>query len=228
MNAPPTPSSPAASGKQRLLITACVVVIAASAWWVWRTQFTKPKANQELHAMIGRVMAEETTKTLNGRGKILLITIDARIVPELKWQLDAFHTALDSSAKITVAKTYELETEGKTKYSFGSGLSARRYVRSVNKNEGIDAVVSFAGAPHFKDDEEKELKFKPKLIAESRSADKLTKLFEKKLIDVAVVSRFEFPNPIQGRPKNPRELFIQRFQLVTPENAAKLPAGTEE
>ena len=228
MSPQPSQPHPAKSRKQSILVAACLIVIAAAAWWTYRTQFAKPKTHEELHAMIGRVMAEETTKALNGRGKILLISIDTKAVPELKWQLEAFHKALDSSGKITVAKTYDLETDGKTKYSFGSGLSARRYVRSVNKNEGIDAVVSFAGAPHFKENEDKELKFKPKLIAESRSVDKLKPLFEKKLIDVAVVSRFEFPNPIQGQPKSPRELFIQRFQVVTPENAAKLPAGTEE
>jgi hypothetical protein len=211
-----------------LLIAACVIVIAASGWWTYRTQFARSRTNEELHAMIGRVMAEETTKALNGQGKIIVISIDPKTVPELEWQLDAFHKALDPSGRITAVKTYDLETEGKTKYGFGSGLSGRRYVRTVNKNEGIAAVVSFAGAPNFKDDEEKELKFKPKLIAESRSPAKLKPLFEKKLIDVAVVSRFEFPNPISGRPKNAREFFIQRFQVVTPANADKLPAGTEE
>ena len=178
--------------------------------------------------MIGRVMADETVRVLNGRGKILLIAIDAKAVPELKWQLDGFNNALIASGGITVAKTYDLETEGKAKYTFGAGLSGRRYVRSVNKNEGIDAVVSFAGAPNFKEGEEKELKFKPKLIAESRSPQKLKKLFEQNLLNVAVVSRFEFPNPVSGTPKNAREMFLQRFQVVTAPDAGKLPAGTEE
>jgi hypothetical protein len=228
MSTPPKHSPAAVSWKKPLLIVACFIIIGASAWWMWRTQFAKPKTNEELHDMIGRVMAEETTKALNGQGKIVVIGIDPKAVPELKWQLDAFHKALDPSGRITIVKTYDLETDGKTKYSFGSGLSARRYVRTVNKNEGIDAVVSFAGAPNFKDNEEKELKFKPRLIAESRSPAKLKKLFEQKLIDLAVVSRFEFPNPISGPPKNARELFIQRFQVVTPANADKLPADTDE
>lgn len=178
--------------------------------------------------MIGRAMAEETIRVLNGQGKILVIAIDTKAVPELKWQLDAFHNALDPSGRITVAKTYDLETEGKAKYTFGSGLSGRRYVRTVNKNEGIDAVVSFAGAPNFKDNEEKELKFKPRLIVESRSPQKLKKLFDQKLVDVAVVSRFEFPNPVPGTPRNAREMFIQRFQIVTPQDANKLPVGGDE
>jgi hypothetical protein len=228
MSTPHSPPAPTASRRKTGIALGCIVVIAASGWWTWRTQFARPKAQEELHRMIGRVMAEETIRVLDGRGKILLIAIDTKAVPELKWQLDAFDGALAAASRITVAKTYDLETDGKTKYTFGSGLSGRRYVRSVNKNTGIDAVVSFAGAPHFKDNEEKELKFKPRLIAESRSPQKLKNLFEHKLIDVAVVSRFEFPNPVSGTPKNAREMFIQRFQVVTPQEAGKLPVGTEE
>jgi hypothetical protein len=230
MKASPTPApSPAAPSSRRpLVIAACGLAIAAAAWWAGRWHFAGPRQQEELHRMIGRVLAEETTRVLNGRGKILLISIDTAKVPELKWQLAAFHEALDPGGRITVAKTYDLETEGKSKYTFGAGLSGRRYVRTVNKNAGIDAIVSFAGAPNFKDGEEKELKFTPRLIAESHAPQKLKKLFEQKLIDVAVVSRFEFPNPVSGTPRNPRERFIQRFQVVTPQEAARLPDKTDE
>jgi hypothetical protein len=223
-----TPQSPHASRKQTWTIVGCVVAIAASGWWIWHRQSTGSNAHEQLHAMIGRAMAEETIRVLNGQGRILVISIDIKAAPELKWQLEAFQNALDASGRITVAKTYDLETDGKTKYTFGAGLSGRRYVRTVNKNEGIDAVVSFAGAPNFKDNEEKDLKFKPRLVVESRSPQKLKKLFDQKLIDVAVVSRFEFPNPVSGTPKNAREMFIQRFQVVTPRDADKLPVGSDE
>lgn len=224
-----TPAAPTRTPRRNaLIIGACLAAIAASGWWYWHTQGEDSRHEEELHRMIGRVMAEETVRLLNGRGKILLIAIDTKAVPELKWQLDAFHEGLGNSGGITIAKTYDLETEGKAKYTFGAGLSARRYVRNVNKNPGIDAVVSFAGAPNFKEGEEKELQFKPKLIAESRSPGKLKKLFEGKFIDVAVVTRFEFPNPVQGTPRTPRERFQQRFQVVTAADAAKLPADSDE
>jgi hypothetical protein len=42
------------------------------------------------------------------------------------------------------------------------------------------------------------------------------------------VSRFQFPNPIQGRPRDARELFTQRFQIVTATNAGDLPSGKSE
>lgn len=227
----PAVASPAAPGqprRQALTVLACLAAIAASTWYYWHHRNPGARHEEELHRTIGRVMAEETVRVLGGRGKILLVAIDTKAVPELSWQLDGFHEGLGQATGVTIAKTYDLETEGKSKYTFGAGLSGRRYVRTVNKNPGIDAVVSFAGAPHFKEGEEKELQFKPKLIAESRAPDKLKKLFEGKFIDVAVVSRFEFPNPIQGSPRSPRERFLQRFQVVTPQDAAKLPVESGE
>src|SRR5689334_3228156 len=109
-------SGPAtASRKTPIIVVACLVAIGASWWWMWRANFAGPKRNQELHRTIGRVMAEETIRVLGGRGKILLISIDPKAVPELVWQLDGFNNALDASGGIVIAKTYELESEGKAK-----------------------------------------------------------------------------------------------------------------
>ena len=64
--------------------------------------------------------------------------------------------------------------------------------------------------------------------AEARSADKLKSLFDQKILHAAIVSRFQFPTPIKGKPRTPQEWFDQRFQIVTTNNAAELPAGKGE
>ena len=84
--------------------------------------------------------------------------------------------------------------------------------------------VELAGGPvHRLEEEMAELGKKPKFIAESRSGDNLPDLFENKLIDVAVVSRFEFPAPGPEKPKTPREWFTKRYQIITAQTVGSVP-----
>jgi hypothetical protein len=84
------------------------------------------------------------------------------------------------------------------------------------------------GAPRLTEAELTELNTPPRLIAESRVADKARQPFEQRVLDVAVVSRFQFPTPIKGRPGCLQEWFEQRWQVVTRTNAAALPSGKDE
>jgi hypothetical protein len=83
--------------------------------------------------------------------------------------------------------------------------------------------VSFVGAPELTEAEVAELGKPVKFVAEVRVAEKLKPLFEKKLIDVAVVSRFEFPAPGNKKPRTSREWFDNRFQIISADNAGSLP-----
>jgi hypothetical protein len=82
------------------------------------------------------------------------------------------------------------------------------------------------GVPEISEDEGKELKKTPKLVAESRSADKLSKVFQQKILQTAVVSRFTFPAPVEGKAHTTREWFDKHFQVVTGENFQALLGGT--
>jgi len=72
------------------------------------------------------------------------------------------------------------------------------------------------------DEDLKELARKPRLIAESRSGDNVPGLFEHKLVEAAVVSRFQFPSPGPEKPRTPEEWFVKRYQVITPDDAAQL------
>ena len=223
-----TRATPRSLARQLLTIFFCVAAIAASAFWIYRTQFAAPKFNVALHEAVGRVMAEETARMLGNKGKVVVISIELAGVPELKAQLAAFERALKKFPGVVLHKKYPLETDDKPKYSFGSGLSGRRYVRIVNKNLEADAFVSFVGAPALAPDELKELKKLPPLLAEARSADKLKKPFDQKVLTAAVVQRFQFPTPVKGTPRTSQEWFDQRFQIITATNASNLPGGRDE
>ena len=127
-----------ADQKPVLIVAGLILAIVGAAFTIWRTQFAAPKFNLELHQTVARALAEETAKLINQSGKIVVITVDLASEPELKVQLDEFARAIKRHRKIEVAKTYKVETEDKPKYSFGSGLSARRFVRIVNKNLSLD------------------------------------------------------------------------------------------
>lgn len=210
------------------LIVFLLAAIGGSSFWICRTQFAEEPINEGLHRTIGRVMAEETARLLNSTGRVVVIAMERDKAPELRAQLAEFEKALKEISRIRIKETYNLDTEDQPKYAFGSGLSARRFTRIVNKNQHVDAVVSFVGAPNLGTNDTAEVKRGTKFIALCRSAEKLKKFFETKLIQVAVVSRFQFPNPIQGKPRDVRELFTQRFQVVTAANAGDLPSGQSE
>ena len=216
------------SNKSTLIIIVSLAVVATCSLWLYRTQIGAPKFNQNLHRAVGRTMADQTAKLLGETGRIVVIAIELAGAPELKEQLDEFQRALHNFRGLSISKTYNLETEKKPKYGVGSGLSGRRYVRIVNKNPEADAFVSFVGAPTMSDEEVTELKRVPKFLAEARSADKLKKLFDQKVLQLAIVSRFEFPTPVRGKPGTLQEWFDQRFQVVTAADAKRLPSGKDE
>ena len=126
--------------KKVALATGSILVIAGSSLWIYIHHFAAPKINVPLHQAVGRVMAEETAKLVDNRGKIVVIAIETSHDAELKVQLDEFEKTLKKFSGITVAKTYMLETENRSKYGVGSGLSGRRFIRIVNKNTTADAM----------------------------------------------------------------------------------------
>ncbi len=228
LSKPEAMSSPSAGLKKIALAVGSILVIAGSSCWIYARHFAAPKINVPLHQAVGRVMAEETAKLLDHHGKIVVIAIETAHDSELKAQLDEFEKTLKQFSGVTIAKTYLLETENRAKYGAGAGLSARRFIRIVNKNTTADALVSFVGAPAMKDEEVGQLQGRPKLIVESRSVEKLEKLFTKGLLQVAIVSRFQFPAPVDGNPSTLRQWFDKRFQVVTAEMVGALPDTSAE
>ncbi len=211
--------------KQVLLVAVSLLAILASLTWIYLTQFAAPKINLVLHNGVGEVMAEETDKLLQHQGRVVVVAIGASAAPELRTQLQRFKETLAKLGRVTIKETDFLETENQPKYGTGRGLSARRFLRLVKKSGGADAIVSFVGAPNLSEADYDEIgkSHLPKFIAESGSAAKLKRLFDRKVLQVAIVGRYQFPAPNNNAPTTPREWFDKRFQIVTAETAATLP-----
>ena len=208
--------------KQKMIGVAAVAVIFASCAWIYFTQFSAAKYNVGLHQQVGEALAEQTANFIGKKGRVVSIAIGTKEWPELKTQIAAFKAKLKKLGEYEL-REYEMDTKDQPKYGVGSGLSGRRYVRTVKKNEKADVFVSFIGAPALSDEEIAELGNKPKLIAEARSPDNLQKLFQNQLLQAAVVSRFQFPSPGPEKPKTPQEWFTKRFQIITQSMSSSLP-----
>jgi hypothetical protein len=210
--------------KNRLVAALSLFVILVSCGWIYFTQVRDALHNKGLHQHIGQVMAEQAAQAVGPKGKIVSIAIDSKEWPELKVQLQSFKTNLKKLGNYEI-RDYTMDTKDQPKYGVGTGLSGRRYVRTVKKNLNADLFVSFIGAPKLTPEEIAELGVKPKLVVESRSGDNLSSLFENKLAVAAVVARFQFPAPGPEKPRTIDEWFQKRYQVVTPSSlqAVRMP-----
>jgi hypothetical protein len=216
----------ATNKKNALVAIGCVLAILASAAWIYYHEFKAPKYNVSLHQRIGEVMAEQTAKVLGPKGYLVLLTIPTGGEPELKTQLDAFRKTLKKLGDYEL-KEHEMDVKDQPKYRAGGGLSSRKFVRAVKNHPQADAIVSFIGAPRLSAEDIAEIADRPKFIAESCSSEHLPDLFDKHILQVAIVSRFVFPAPGPRSPKTPQEWFDKRYQIVTAEGLASIPASDQ-
>ena len=210
--------------KQIFLLSACVAIIVGSSLWIYLTQFNQPTFNAPLHQRVGEVLAQETARLIHTQGLVVVVTMDTSKAPELKAQMGVFERTLKKLGPITI-KELPVDTEDKPQYRTGAGLSSRRFLRIIKKSASANAIVSFIGAPHMTEQEVAQIEKAPKFIAECRSADKIKRLFDKNILQAAVVNRFEYPAPIKHNPKTPNQWFEKYYQVVTAENASNLPGN---
>ena len=208
--------------KQKLIALGAILAIVASALWIYRTEFATPPMNVPLHQAIGQVMAEETSRIVGHAGSVLIVAMETSKAPELKVQLDAFEKRLKLLGRITIKDKLMLDPGENPKYRPGSGLSAKRFLKIARKNAGADAIVSFVGAPELTDAELARLKSVPTFVAEAHSPERLISLLEKKILQVAIVPRYEFPAPGPRKPETDRQWFDNKFQIVTLETVASV------
>ena len=218
-SAAPSPANPS---KQKLMVAACLVVILASAAWIYQFEFRTPETNAPLHQAVGMALADETARVIGHHGNIVIVTMDTRKCPELKLQMDAFDRDVKRIGGITTKDRVVLDPGENPKFRPGSGLSAKRFLKIARKHPGADAIVSFVGVPELSDQDLAQLKSAPKLIAETHSPEKLINLLEKKVLVAAIVPRFDFPAPGPRKPETSRQWFDHYFQILTPESALPL------
>lgn len=208
-----------------ILAVGSIAAIVTSCCWIYYREFKAPRHNVPLHEKVGEIMAEQTARLVGPKGYLVVITISTQNEPELETQLEAFRHKLKLLGRYDI-KMHEVGTKDQPKYALGAGLSGRRFVRTVKNYPKADGIVSFVGAPRLSDEEVAELTKCPRFVAETKSPEHLPKLFDKKIIQVAVASRFVFPAPGPQKPKTAQDWFEKRYQIVTSEEVRSIPAAS--
>lgn len=200
--------------KKTAAVAFALFTIGLAAFLIYK-QRQPPKNPFPHHRALGRTLAEETAKSLEHRDKKRVLIITAKSPdPMLRVQFESFMQAFKQHPELELKETVELESDAKHRIALGHGLSARRFVRLVEKNLKADAIVSFVGVPDPGDADMNALAVKvPRFLAETGDRDRVQSLIEKKMLRVAVVPRYEFPAPIK-EPQTEQEWFDKYFQII--------------
>ena len=200
------------------LVVGAVMAIVGSAIWIYHFEFGSSDTNRPLQESVGQILAAETARVTGRPAKIVLVTVNAPGVPELKDQIDAFQKELKRIGGISIQDKVVLDPGDSQKYRAGAGLSSKHLLKVIRKHEGVDAIVSLVGVPEVSDQDLAQVKSVPKIVAETHSPEKLVGLLDKKILVSAIVPRFEFPAPGPRKPKTEREWFDRYFQIITPDS----------
>ena len=204
-------------GKKLAAIAFSVIGFSVAAFLIYRHEHRPPEDQLQHHHAVGRVLAKEVVRLLEGRDKKRLLVITAKSPDTiLTAQMAAFSEEMKKHSDIDIKETEQLEQEGNRRVGAGQGLSARKFVRILENNRKADAIVSFVGLPDPDEPEMKSLPLRvPRLVAETVHPDRAEKMFEQKTLRSAVAPRYQFPSPVKD-PKTEKDWFDKYFQMLKP------------
>ncbi|MDD2710959.1 MAG: hypothetical protein PHV34_23525 [Verrucomicrobiae bacterium] len=219
------------SEKNKPVVTVVsILLIIASLTSIYFTQCSgtgTPKLDLTPYQTMGEVTAQETSKMLENKGQIVLMTMDLQKQPNVV--IDASLKSFQEAIKKTgvAVKAIEAYSPGTNDMEFMmmESLPPSFYIRTVEKHSDADALVSFLGAPRLTDEQLRALPQKlPKLVAIASFGPpfEIKKLFEERVLNLAIVPRMTPPDP-NKKPSTPREKFDANFQVVTSADAGSLP-----
>lgn len=213
-------------GRQIRIIIFSIVGIVGAAIWLFYF-FRNPDRPSATHiapfAALGQVTAEEAAKLLGSKGHIVVAARDTSRSADntTEEELKAFQQAISKERGIAVVAVEKLYIDPEVPAS-EQGMSFDDYSNLVQKYPEADAIVSFVGPPILNRQQDLPQKM-PKFIAVSLESAAMKYLFQKDVIQVAIVNRME-PSPQSStQPASTRAWFDEYFQVITADNADSLP-----
>ncbi len=213
------------------VVVLVVLVLLIAGYFIWRT-FRAPdtKFNQPLFVGSGQVVAEETVKAVNDRGRVVAV-IGADQLQEdapqhTQWQ--TFRKELQKHSAITLAATETIAYDPADPQSDMTACPISSFQSILGKHKDVDAIVFFVGLPAWHWVEEKNA-LPPGVTAKviilanlSGSTKPHYEEYLKKGVISSLIIRCGGTRPVPN-PKSAREWFDSEYQIFTPQNYESLP-----
>ena len=175
--------------------------------------------------LLGAMTAEETARLAGGQGRVMVFVRDTGKVknPWVQAQLGAFQQTLKKHAGLSLV-TEAIPVSPTLMMAAGGGLPAGPFLKALETNPDLAAVVSFFGFPQLAEAELEALKKSGvKTVVVSALRPGYKQLLERQAIQALIVPRSNAPPPGAPAPRTLREHFDQEYTLFTPADAASLP-----
>lgn len=219
MTNPRPASSPTAASRGGAArgVIAGVVTLAACAAIYFSLVPVVPRIDTRPHQALGQALAAEALKLQQPGGRIILITRDTELfkAPAVEAQVEGLQSAL-RNAGAKIADTRSLKVDPLRVVSVPPG----EFFDLLRKTNERDVIISLLGPPVLDDGQLTKLNGnRARVVAVCSGAMPLQvnlgKLFDQKLLDLAVISRNVAATAAGG--------FDQHFKLVTAANLNELP-----
>jgi len=217
-----------ASGRTRSIVATLVILVSWGVIFMAVRPFP-PQFDLSPHKALGEILGAEAQKLCEPGSRIIVIVRDTQEefkAPASEAQFTGFQQALKKvGAKITTAHRFKIDPLRVV------GVAGGDFLEVLRRCADNDVVVSFLGPPTLSEDQLVKLGNKrPKILAVCSGAMPqivdLRKLFDQKLLNVAVISRSDVTRADSG---GNAAAFDRMFKLITPGNIADLqqsPAAT--
>jgi hypothetical protein len=201
----------------QLLILGVVLVVSV-IFGLRAARPVRPALDRDLHALVGRVLAEETAKRLGENKSVVVLLPEASFdMPLVDSQFRAFKSALSKTRGLRIAatETVRLDRMG----PLDGLLTPARYFELARKHASAAALISFVGLAAFSEDDLRELdRGMPSIHVISANAAVPQRLFDTSLVGLAIVPRGSARAVDDG---TGREIFNRAYEVVASATGSK-------
>lgn len=213
-------------GRQRTVAIVAIFMTAVSiASIAWRLRPEQPPGNFNQLDELGRVLARETAKAVNGSGRIVVWRL--RIADNADSSVDraaeSFTKALRQTPGVTVTATEEdaFNLGDPDRWS-KTAMEPEKYFKLLKKHRGADALVLIGGTPQLHKDDYQDLPTpRPKVLAAAFILTPGRQIIERQAVQLVIAYRQQ-TDPTTPAPTTPAAWFDRSFVVVTADNAGEL------
>jgi len=209
--------------KDILIATLAIIAAVVSLYFAFgrRSEFV----DLDAYSVLGAVAAEETSKLLADKGKVLVVIKDTGEDknPSVEAELKAFERTLKKRSGLSLA-THRVRVTPMIMMSTGGGLPPEDLMKALETHPGINALVLFFGFPLLSDsDLETVKKSGAKTVVVSSFRPGYKQLMQREAIHLAIVPRPDSAPADAPKPKTVRERFDQDYKIMTLADVSQLP-----